>query len=911
MKHFIILLLIIGNSIVKAQNNTNSTMANIDSYLEDSDLARRNSVTLELAMNKVDSAVNLIKNLQTIPKDKLIRSLYIKGRIYEMKGEFTREYKSLNSAIHISNSFKMDTGFIYARCLVHYAISCLNLNKEQLAFTPLIKSIEIFNQIKDKNNVLFASSNLLNYYFQTDQFNEAENKILELEQTVDSTYLLIYLNFFYNYTSNFYWKLNILDKALFYHEKIKQVSESDSCKHLTNKLLYTIGTEETKGIRDLLFQCIECNSKFSQVDIPNYTNSLNVCSEVIISNNIADLALADSLLELEASLLHINDLETDSSAYNNSFDNVVTYYFLKGNMALKKSDFNTLEGIVLQIAKLTNGFTNFKNIKSEQTELFLILAAHYYFIAKDKKLNEILRIYKDSINNNLASALNFMTESQLNQFIQNKLFSKVDIFYELYNSEIMTEDYSRFLYELALYSKGLLFRKSRELNKLMSSSKDSTIIDLKNKLTKVELKISSESKNIILYLERDQIIRKILNTVVSKDTFNFSDIHNRLKANEIAVEFIKYKSKFGSSNTEKYMALVLDSENQFPKVIPLCDEFQLNKTKVELSFIVDSSIKENASLRGFGLTPKKSNNQSEYQLIWEPILKLFPQAKAIYFSTAGALNQRNLSCVQISDSSYMFDKYKMVQLTSTYNLVREAELKPIHANSALLVGGINYGMNPNKLENAGNLEWNFLEGTLTEVNVLNDQMQKKNIHTKLLKDIQANEENLKINLQDAPDIIHIATHGYYEELKDIGNKYEFFKTNPLQHSILVLANANINSNDLEKNNGYLNALEISKMDLSATKLVVLSACESAVGENINQYESNLSLIRGFKIAGAKSIISTLWQVSDKSTIAFMKIFYQFLLNNELDVNEAFIATQKQLRSDNKNDNNWSAFMLVD
>jgi len=104
------------------------------------------------------------------------------------------------------------------------------------------------------------------------------------------------------------------------------------------------------------------------------------------------------------------------------------------------------------------------------------------------------------------------------------------------------------------------------------------------------------------------------------------------------------------------------------------------------------------------------------------------------------------------------------------------------------------------------------------------------------------------------------------------------------------------------------AHEVSYLDMRNTELVVLSACETGLGD-IKGSEGVYGLQRGFKMAGARYIMMSLWQVPDKETSEFMIIFYQNLISQE-DVKKAFEKTQKEMRR--KYDPYfWAAFVLVE
>lgn len=133
---------------------------------------------------------------------------------------------------------------------------------------------------------------------------------------------------------------------------------------------------------------------------------------------------------------------------------------------------------------------------------------------------------------------------------------------------------------------------------------------------------------------------------------------------------------------------------------------------------------------------------------------------------------------------------------------------------------------------------------------------------------------------------------------------------------IVLAGANdvwnetsisINERNSEED-GILTAYEVSLMNLKNTKLVVLSACETGLGD-IKGSEGVYGLQRAFRVAGVDQLIMSLWQVPDKETDEFMTAFYIELIKTK-DIKKAFSNSQKLMRA--KYDPYfWGAFVLIE
>ena len=212
-----------------------------------------------------------------------------------------------------------------------------------------------------------------------------------------------------------------------------------------------------------------------------------------------------------------------------------------------------------------------------------------------------------------------------------------------------------------------------------------------------------------------------------------------------------------------------------------------------------------------------------------------------------------------------------------------------------------------------------------EIKAISDEISKyENINTTRFTGLSGTENSF-ISLSNSNiDILHLATHGFFYSEDEANEKKsmlaKYFNPNQssedkaLIRSGLIFSGANIaikgDSIPEQMEDGILTALEISNMNFHNLDLVVLSACETGKGEYNS--EGVFGLQRGFKLAGAKSILMSLWKVDDMATNLFMSEFYKNYLageNKNISLNKAqeFVRSHQEF-SDPKY---WAGFILLD
>ncbi|MEM7697310.1 MAG: CHAT domain-containing protein [Verrucomicrobiota bacterium] len=159
----------------------------------------------------------------------------------------------------------------------------------------------------------------------------------------------------------------------------------------------------------------------------------------------------------------------------------------------------------------------------------------------------------------------------------------------------------------------------------------------------------------------------------------------------------------------------------------------------------------------------------------------------------------------------------------------------------------------------------------------------------------------------SPGILHLATHGFFlPDTSDSGPSQEAASaggielTNPMHRGGIALSGANRTleawgSGVVENtaSDGIISAMELADLDLTSTWLVVLSACDTGVGEAVTG-EGVLGIRHGLRQAGADNLLLTLWPVGDLATVNFMETFYEGLAKAEADPAAAITAAQVAL-----------------
>lgn len=406
----------------------------------------------------------------------------------------------------------------------------------------------------------------------------------------------------------------------------------------------------------------------------------------------------------------------------------------------------------------------------------------------------------------------------------------------------------------------------------------------------------------------------------------FNDVANALYDNEAAIEFFEYVDLLSDSISIQYAAYVVLPDRDAPIMIKLAS-FQ-NMTDTIRNILFDET--ELNSLY-------TKSNDVLYKMIWDKLIPYLSNKETVYYSTSGAISFINHNIIHDSSGLMLSDKFKLYRVSSTSQIPIVKGYINMDLGTAVLYGNIDYDTTPQLMIDYSNNDyytfakpnhivmpaeatrsgWTNLKSSTYEINKINAIMDSVGINATIFEKNHANEESFKKLHGKSPDIIHFATHGFsaYKH-KTYQDKSHISYTNydqTMSFEALLLSGANniwLGKQlppDIE--DGILTAEEISNLDLSDTKLVVLSACDTGKG-SINMLGHVIGLQDAFKMAGAKSILMSLWQVPDESTALLMTKFYEALFNG-YSRHDALKIAMKNVREIYPDPYYWGAFVILD
>lgn len=383
-----------------------------------------------------------------------------------------------------------------------------------------------------------------------------------------------------------------------------------------------------------------------------------------------------------------------------------------------------------------------------------------------------------------------------------------------------------------------------------------------------------------------------------------ADLRAALAPGEAVFDYLRYRRYDGLADFEERYGVAVSTSDAtvFHDLCPAAETDELIAAMVPFF----------GAGNGEGETSDRTARElmeSLFQRLLAPVASILNDHPNLVVCPEGSLSFVPFACLVGPDGGFLVESHDVRYISSARELLRPAS-SPDPGKGAVLVGNPDFGTGvpPSAgVPDRRGLLASFsaaslavvaenltpLEGAEEEVGILAPVMEDRlGLAVVTVKGAQATEEDFRAGIS-RPHLLHIATHGLYlpssvETVPERAREAPFVPKevagfqNPMFGSCLAMAGSSDTVAAWSKgivpdpeSDGLLMANEVAELDLTGTLLVALSACDTASGE-ATRGDGVLGLRRGFRMAGAENVISTLWPISDAATVAIMRQFYEGL-----------------------------------
>jgi CHAT domain-containing protein/tetratricopeptide (TPR) repeat protein len=448
---------------------------------------------------------------------------------------------------------------------------------------------------------------------------------------------------------------------------------------------------------------------------------------------------------------------------------------------------------------------------------------------------------------------------------------------------------------------------------------------------------------------------------------SWRDVQKKLQPGEAAVEIVRFHFNDGKHWTRRfnYVALIVTAQSEAaPTLVALGEARELEGDPLR-DYRMRVGLRANGTARGVAAEPVEENSGaapkvSFYDAFWKPLEPALKGVDRIYLSPDGALNQVAIGDVAGGDGRLLMEKYDLRIVSSTKDILRAPRKDSSANDTAVLVGNPAFDLDeaqeraaieslhaadpaaahaaPELRAEAASLRSRDLTsgtlkplpGTQAEVEGISSLLEKDRWRVQVYTQQKALKE--AVMEVKGPRVLHLATHGFFEadeqkpeqKVEQTGKGQSVAEDrpagleDPMLRSGLYFAGANRRlsgqAGPADLDDGVLTAYEASQIDLQGTELVVLSACETGLGE-LAAGEGVFGLRRALQVAGADSVLMSMWAVPDKETQELMALFYEKWLagkDKHVALREAELEMRARVKSRYGEDRPqyWGAFVLV-
>lgn len=862
-----------------------------------------------------------------------LNCLNSEARLLQFKGDYSSSVKKFNEILDLFQKAGNTDSISYASILNNMAESYRNMGEYSEAEKYYLKMMAIQSRQKNYSDWedVTALNNLGLLYKATGNYVASENSFLaaiaiykkynKLENYEASN---VYNNLgdLYRITGRVPLAIEYLTKSLKIREQTTGASHENYANVLVNLALLMHQTNQENEAIVLLEQAREIYAVRLGKKHAFYAN---------VINNLGSHYLAKR--QYEKALQYKREAMQIYESTNNKNDR---YAMCLGSVGTIYTELKKIDSALVYLDKAAN---KFNEMFGEQDWNYLEIQmnkAYLHYLQRDFK--KCLDLYFKSLNHLRSLTYKMLPgmgedEKLMFYYMVNYRFLDAEaIMCEIAlqdKSGKITEPYRASLLENIMNIQSLLVdesksvqnnirnSKSPELNKLYLNWQEQLkyIMQL-YRADRKELNASNisipdeENKALLMEKELNQKLSQSKQLVRKAET-TYDQLLSRLKKDEALVQIFRTNRKLNDTASEAlYGALIVNGENKFPTLIVFQNSAEFETIHFENYY---QSILD------------KKTDHASYEVFWKPIANHLKNAKKVFYSAEGIFRKIN-PCTLLDKESglYNLDKYDWSILCGTRDIFNDTTQLPIQKYAVLLGDPVFDDEGENTLKDTPMLtsrlgfeELNPLPGTKEEVNEIEQRLIADNWKVDLFIGKNAKEENIKkIN---SPAVLHLATHGFflpdtdYGEEKLIGMDADKVRANPLLRSGILLngAAAIARKNKIEdgEEDGVLNAAEASLLNLQNTNLVVLSACETGLGEELANGQGIYGLQRSLLVAGAQNVMMSLWPVDDMATKELMISFYSKFINNH-SPRISWQMAMKELKQKFNSPYYWGPFILM-
>ncbi|MCK4748292.1 MAG: CHAT domain-containing protein, partial [Bacteroidales bacterium] len=493
-----------------------------------------------------------------------------------------------------------------------------------------------------------------------------------------------------------------------------------------------------------------------------------------------------------------------------------------------------------------------------------------------------------------------------------------------------------------LFIKGLLMESERSHRDALSKTGDTIVLKMHEEYLSAKISLANlrsefgvdheildSMESGIMQLEKE-VSRRLGEAMALGDrSLNWKDIRDSLDEDEAAVEVIMFYHRTPPPRITYhpwYMAFIITSDmKDSPLYLRMFDAVEVIPDYEAYRGSMDTGSED------------RSLDPGLYDRLWSKIDSVVEGKKTIYFSPDGLYHQVNVEALTDREENHVINKYEIRYVNTLADLLQE-DREYGDNRRALLAGDPSFRMSLTSIPDPVPVETSRsvsefqsrmfpgtylseLPGTRTEVDSIGSMLESMGWDCSTLTGPAATEDAIA-SVQN-PRILHLATHGFYAQnasqvsdsaSNDNTRSYNFLDIDSYSRSCLFFSGAQSTlfyAYDYQEGSGdgILTAWEIMEMDLDSTELVVLSACETGLGDVLNSEGVN-GLRRAFHLAGAKRVLISLWEVDDQATQLLMRKFYSGWLSG-MDIDQSLAHAKRYLMTETEyaHSRYWAAFIL--